>query len=45
MDVSKKSQTEMAASAEALAPFFSVDVTLKIFGRVIWEWHYPPTKN
>lgn len=43
--------TESAESVESkvfatkrLAPFFEIDVTLKIFGHVIWNWVFPPKK-
>lgn len=43
--------TESAESVESkvyatqrLAPFFEIEVTLKIFGRVIWNWVFPPKK-
>lgn len=36
----KKSSKIYAASK--LAKFFSIDLTIKIFGYPIIEWHYPP---
>lgn len=43
--------TESAESVESkvyatqrLAPFFELEVTLKIFGHVIWNWVFPPKK-
>lgn len=43
--------TESAESVESkvyaskrLAPFFEIEVTLKIFGQVIWNWVFPPKK-
>lgn len=43
--MSEKSKQEAIASAESLAPFFSVDLAISIFGRVIFQWHFPPKKS
>lgn len=29
-------------ASKKLARFFEVEVTLKIFGQVIWHWVFPP---
>lgn len=31
-------------AAKKLSKFFEVDITLKVFGQVIWTWHFPPSK-
>lgn len=31
-------------ASKKLARFFEVEVTLKIFGQVIWHWVFPPQK-
>ena len=38
------SQNEVITSAKSVAPFFSVDIKIKIFGVTIWEIHFPPKK-
>lgn len=25
-----------------LKDFLQVDLTIRLFGRIIWEWHFPP---
>lgn len=44
VDASFLSEESKVYASEKLAPFFEVLVTLKIFGRVIWSWHFPPKK-
>lgn len=43
--MSQSEQNEVVTSARGLAKFFSLDVTLKIFGQTIWEFHFPPKSN
>ena len=38
----KKSQNEIVKDAKGLAKWFSVDIVIKVFGVVIWEYHFPP---
>lgn len=38
----KDSQTNLVNNAKGLAKWFSVSVTIKIFGVTIWEYHFPP---
>lgn len=33
---------QKVSEAKGLAKWFSVDVTIKIFGVTIWEYHFPP---
>ena len=33
---------EKISEAKGLAKWFSVEITLKIFGQVIWHWVFPP---
>lgn len=28
--------------ASLLKDFLQVDLTIRLFGRIIWEWHFPP---
>lgn len=28
--------------ASLLKDFLQVDLTIKLFGSIIWEWHFPP---
>ena len=42
IEASVASERSKIYAAERLAPLFEVSVTLKIFGRVIFEWHFPP---
>lgn len=42
VDASVLSEQSKIYAAEKLAPLFEVDVTIKIFGRVIFSWHFPP---
>ena len=44
-DVSDLSENSKIYASEKLASLFEVDVTLKIFGHVIWKWHFPPKSN
>lgn len=37
----QKIQTDLNV-ARGLARMFSVDVTIKMFGHVVWEYHFPP---
>lgn len=41
----KSMQNEAVASAKGLAKFFAIDITIKIFGQTIWEYHFPPKSN
>lgn len=34
-----------ASEAKGLAKYFQLDVTLKLFGQIIWEWHFPPKNS
>lgn len=43
--MSEQSKQEVIASAESLVPFFSIDLTISIFGHVIFQWHFPPKKS
>ena len=33
---------EYVSNARGLAKYFELDVKLKLFGVVIWEYHFPP---
>lgn len=35
-------QVEKVAAARGLAKWFQVEITLSIFGRVIWHYVFPP---
>lgn len=30
------------SEAKGLGKFFQLDVTLRLFGQIVWEWHFPP---
>ena len=40
--MSEEKKQALIADAEGLAKWFSVDIRIKIFGRTIWEYHFPP---
>ena len=42
IDASVASESSKIYASQKLAKFFEIDVTLKIFGHVIWSWHFPP---
>lgn len=39
-----ESEDSKIYAGKKLAPFFEVDLTLKMFGQVIFIWHFPPKK-
>ena len=43
--MSEIKKDEAIASAKGLAKWFSLDVTIKIFGVTIWEYHFPPKND
>jgi hypothetical protein len=43
--MSKEEKFEITKSAKKFADWFELDITIKIFGVVIFSWHYPPQKN
>ena len=44
IEKSAESVESKVYASKRLAPFFQVEVTLKIFGQVIWHWVFPPEK-
>lgn len=40
----KRKQT-LVSDAKGLAKWFSVSVTIKIFGHVVWSWTFPPEEK
>lgn len=38
-------RNEKINEARGLAKWFSVDITIKIFGVTIWEYHFPPKND
>lgn len=42
VDASVLSEQSKIYAAEKLAPLFEIDVIIKLFGRVIFSWHFPP---
>lgn len=36
------SQESKIYASQKLAKFFELEVTLKVFGKVIWTWVFPP---
>lgn len=39
---STKQELKKVEEAKGLAKFFAVDIVIKVFGVVIWEYHFPP---
>lgn len=35
-------QEKKVLQAFSLAEFFEIDLTIKVFGKVIFSWHFPP---
>lgn len=31
-------------AAKRLSKFFEIEVNLKIFGNLVWSWHFPPSE-
>ena len=44
IDYATEKKESKIYAAKRLADWFEVDFTIKIFGQVILEWHYPPKK-
>lgn len=44
IDSNAESTDSKIYASKKLARFFEVEVTLKIFGQVIWHWVFPPQK-
>lgn len=42
---STKQELKNVEKAKGLAKFFAVDIAIKIFGVVIWEYHFPPQNS
>lgn len=38
-------EKEMVLRAKKLSKWFEIDLTIKIFGVVVFQWHYPPQEN
>lgn len=38
-------KSKLVDNARGFAKWFSVDVVIKMFGHVIWEYHFPPKTN
>lgn len=45
IDALEKTAESKTFAAKRLAKWFSVDVTIKIFGHIIWEYHFPPQEK
>lgn len=43
--MSELEKQNLISDARGLAKWFSVDITIKIFGQTIFSWHYPPEKS
>lgn len=41
----EQSKIEFANEAKGLAKWFAIDLTIKLFGVVIYEYHFPPKKS
>lgn len=41
----EQSKNELVNDAKGLAKWFAVDISIKIFGITIWEYHFPPKKS
>lgn len=44
IDASVASEQSKVYASQKLAPFFELEVTLKIFGHEVFKWHFPPKK-
>lgn len=44
IEESSDSRNSKIYASQKLAPFFEVEVSLKIFGQTIWHWVFPPKK-
>lgn len=42
IDASVLSKDSKIYAAKRLSNFFEIDLTLKIFGVVVFSWHFPP---
>ena len=40
--MSEKVKQTLISDAKGLAKWFSVDISIKMFGQTIWEFHFPP---
>lgn len=38
-------KSKLVDDARSFSKWFSVDVFIKMFGHVIWEYHFPPKTN
>ena len=45
IDASVASKESKLYASKKLARFFEIDLTLKIFGQVVFSWHFPPSNN
>ena len=43
--MSEEKKQALITDAEGLAKLFSVDISIKLFGHTIWEYHFPPKKT
>lgn len=42
IDLNVDSKESKIYASQKLAKFFELEVTLKVFGKVIWSWVFPP---
>lgn len=42
IDLNVDSKDSKIYASQRLAKFFELEVTLKVFGNVIWTWVFPP---
>lgn len=40
--MSDEIKSQFVNEAKGLAKFFECDICIKLFGVVVWEWHFPP---
>lgn len=43
--MSQENKEKIIASAKESSKFFEVEISIKIFGHVIFHWVFPPQKN
>ena len=43
--MSEFEKNRLADSALSISKWFEVDLTIKVFGKVIWSYHYPPKNS
>lgn len=45
MNVLASTKESRLFAAKRLSRWFEIDVTIKMFGKIIFQWHYPPLQS